>query len=87
VRIIAKKYPMVRHLLNVVGRNMVIRIEMSHISKILNKKKKKQKKEFIQMSGSPLLILDFNLQAYAHLSQYIKRVLYLCLGCTLDTIG
>lgn len=26
------------------------------------------------MSGSPLLILDFNLQAYAHLSQYIKGV-------------
>jgi hypothetical protein len=26
------------------------------------------------MSGSPLLIIDFNMQAYAHLSQYIKRV-------------
>jgi hypothetical protein len=26
------------------------------------------------MSCSPLLILDFNLQAYSHLSQYIKRV-------------
>jgi len=33
VRIIAKKYPIVRHFFNVAGRNMVILIEMSHISK------------------------------------------------------